>query len=67
MDLMKDKKSSDWENNEILSREFESVGFYLSNHPLEDFKDVLQQYKAKLFKDFENTFREIAGDPKNKI
>jgi len=53
--LMKDKKSSDWENNEILSREFESVGFYLSNHPLEDFKDVLQQYKAKLFKDFENS------------
>ena len=52
---MKDKKSSDWENNEILSREFESVGFYLSNHPLEDFKDVLQQYKAKLFKDFENS------------
>ena len=52
--LMKEKNSSSWINNEILSKEFESVGFYLSNHPLEDFKDILDQYKTKSFKDFEN-------------
>ena len=51
---MKEKNSPDWINNEILSKEFESVGFYLSNHPLEDFKDILDQYKTKSFKDFEN-------------
>jgi DNA polymerase-3 subunit alpha len=34
---------------------FESVGFYLSNHPLEDFKDALDQFNTKLFKDFENS------------
>ena len=28
--------------------------FYLSNHPLEGFKDALEQYKTKSFKDFEN-------------
>tara|TARA_Y100000590_G_scaffold465134_1_gene636562 strand:- start:2497 stop:5913 length:3417 start_codon:yes stop_codon:yes gene_type:complete len=52
--LIIDKNSSDWAENEMLSREFESVGFYLSNHPLEGYKDALEQYKTKLFKDFEN-------------
>lgn len=52
--LMHDKNVPNWANNEILSKEFESVGFYLSNHPLENFKDALEQYKTKSFKDFEN-------------
>lgn len=52
--LMQKKNSPNWANNEILAKEFESVGFYLSNHPLEDFKDALEQYKTKSFKDFEN-------------
>ena len=50
-----DKNSTNWANNEKLSKEFESVGFYLSNHPLEDFKDALAQYKTKTYKDFENS------------
>jgi DNA polymerase-3 subunit alpha len=38
-----------------LSKEFESVGFYMSNHPLKDYADVLKQHKVKSFKDFENS------------
>jgi len=53
--LIADQKSSSWPNNEILSKEFESVGFYLSNHPLEDFKDALDQYKVKTFSVFEKS------------
>ena len=53
--LIQDKNVSGWTNKEKLSKEFESLGFYLSNHPLEDFKDALDQYKTKLFKDFENS------------
>ena len=52
---MNTKNSPNWANSEILSKEFESVGFYLSNHPLGDFKDALNQYKVKSFKDFENS------------
>jgi len=52
--LVKDKNLPDWKNNEALSKEFESVGFYLSNHPIADFKDILEQYNVKSFKDFEN-------------
>ena len=38
----------------MLSKEFESVGFYFSNHPLEEYKDALQQYKVTTYKNFEN-------------
>ena len=53
--LMTDKDSSSWSNDETLSKEFESVGFYLSNHPLKDYESVLEQYQVKTFKEFENT------------
>ena len=53
--LIQDKNKSDWTNDETLSKEFESVGFYMSNHPLKDYEDVLKQYKVKSFKDFENS------------
>jgi len=52
--LMQDQNLPNWTSNEILSKEFESVGFYLSNHPLENFRDALEQHNAKSFKDFEN-------------
>tara|TARA_Y100000590_G_scaffold227112_1_gene256448 strand:- start:94 stop:2313 length:2220 start_codon:yes stop_codon:yes gene_type:complete len=52
--LMQEKNSSSWSNEKTLSKEFESVGFYISNHPLEDYKDALDQYKVKTFKDFES-------------
>jgi len=53
--LIQDKNTPDWSNDETLSKEFESVGFYMSNHPLKDYEDVLNQYKVKTFKDFENS------------
>ena len=53
--LMQDKNKSDWTNDETLSKEFESLGFYISNHPLKVYEDVLKQYKVKSFIDFENS------------
>ena len=46
-------KNTKWTNEELLSKEFDSVGFYISNHPLKDYTDILNQYKVKSFKDFE--------------
>ena len=51
---MQDKNLPNWSNDEILSKEFGSVGFYISNHPLKDYAEVLEKYKVKTFKDFEN-------------
>ena len=47
-----------------MSKEFESVGFYISNHPLKDHETALNQYNVKSFKDFENSIENesfIAG------
>ncbi len=53
--LLQDKNISHWSNEETLSKEFESMGFYISNHPLKDFEDILRQYKVKSYSDFENS------------
>tara|TARA_B110000438_G_scaffold262310_1_gene273525 strand:- start:379 stop:3801 length:3423 start_codon:yes stop_codon:yes gene_type:complete len=62
--LMAEKDSSHWASDETLSKEFESVGFYLSTHPLKNYENILEQYKVKSFKEFENTLENqsfIAG------
>ena len=51
--LMQNKNEPDWPAEEALSKEFESVGFYISNHPLKSYEDILEQYKVKPFADFE--------------
>jgi len=52
--LLKDKNLPDWSNDETLSKEFESIGFYISNHPLKDYEEALKQFKVKNFKEFED-------------
>jgi len=52
--IIEDEKSEDWSNDEKLSNEFNSVGFYMSDHPLSEYKDVLEIYHAKSYKEFVN-------------
>ena len=35
----------DWKFEERLSKEFEAVGFFISDHPLNQFKDIFNDYK----------------------
>ena len=35
-------KIEDWKFEERLSKEFESVGFFISDHPINQFKDILK-------------------------
>ena len=51
--LIENQNSLKWSNDERLSKEFESVGFFISDHPLKDYKDILEQHKVKRFLDFE--------------
>jgi len=46
---------TNWPKAEILSKEFESIGFYISNHPLSEFIDLLDLHKVKKFTDFEKS------------
>ena len=36
--------SKPWQQKEMLSEEFKSIGFYLTNHPLNEFEEILEKY-----------------------
>ncbi len=44
----------DWNFEERLKKEFEAVGFYVSNHPLNQFKDIYSDYKIIDFDKFKS-------------
>ena len=50
----------DWKFEERLSKEFEAVGFFISNHPLNQFKDIFLDYKILDYQSFgsNNDFKE---------
>ena len=50
--LLSDVK--DWNFEERLSKEFESVGFFISDHPLNQFKEIFREYEIIDYKDFIN-------------
>ncbi len=53
------EKINDWPFEERLSKEFEALGFFISDHPLNQFKNIYEEYKINDFIDFNNT-KEIA-------
>ncbi len=42
----------DWNFEERLSKEFESVGFFISDHPLNQFTEIFDDYKIKDYSNF---------------
>ena len=44
--------SSPWSVKELLSEEFKSIGFYLTNHPLNEFEEIFNQLKIKSYNQF---------------
>ena len=48
------EKSEDWKFDERLSKEFESLGFFISDHPLNEFTDILDNYEIISFLDYSN-------------
>ena len=56
--------STRWEQKELLSEEFKSIGFYLTNHPLNEFKETFNQLNISSYNQFyENNLTEglVAG------
>ncbi len=41
-----------WSKKELLSEEFSSLGFYISDHPLNEYKDLFSQLNIKSFNEF---------------
>ncbi len=47
--------AEEWKFEEKLSKEFESVGFFVSDHPLNQFKDYFNDYKITDYQTFNNS------------
>ncbi len=43
-----------WSTKELLSEEFKSLGFYISDHPLNNYKNIFSQLNIKSYKEFIN-------------
>ena len=48
-DFVSDEK---WEKKKLLLEEFSALGFYISDHPLNEYKEMFNQLNIKSFKDF---------------
>jgi DNA polymerase-3 subunit alpha len=44
-------KKDTWSQNEKMKNEFESIGFFISKHPLLNYEKILKTYKVKKFSD----------------
>ncbi len=53
---------SDWEFEERLSKEFEAVGFFISDHPLNQFKEIFDDYNII---DYQNFYRDDENKENN--
>ena len=45
-------KKEEWKFQEKMLREFETIGFYLSDHPLNQYKDIFNEYNITKYSDF---------------
>ena len=46
--------NEDWTTETKLNKEFETLGFYISDHPLNQYKSIFKQYNIVNFDEFEN-------------
>ena len=47
-------ESSPWKQKELLSEEFKSLGFYISDHPLNEFEEVFKELNVISYNQFYN-------------
>ncbi len=46
------EKAKKWTKKELLLEEFKSLGFYISDHPLSDYKEIFSQLKITSYDEF---------------
>ncbi len=58
--LIESISKEDWSFEERLSKEFEAIGFFISDHPINEYKEVFDIYKIQHFDSFMNSSKEEA-------
>tara|TARA_B100001057_G_C22681999_1_gene884132 strand:+ start:1 stop:1077 length:1077 start_codon:yes stop_codon:yes gene_type:complete len=48
------KDEPEWKFQDKMTKEFETIGFYLSDHPLNQYKDIFNEYNITKYSDFVN-------------
>ena len=48
-------KSTPWLQKELLAEEFKSLGFYITNHPLNEYEEIFSQLNIKSYDEFYNS------------
>ncbi len=48
------EKIDDWDNDTKLTKEFETLGFFISDHPLNQYKSLFNQYNITNYENFDN-------------
>ncbi len=56
------ENTADWKFEDRLSKEFEALGLFISDHPLNQFKDLINDYKAIEYQKFENDKNTISAN-----
>ncbi len=51
-DMFDFKTEESWTKKELLAEEFNSLGFYISDHPLNEYKELFSQLQIKSYKEF---------------
>ena len=49
----------DWKFDVRLSKEFESLGFFISDHPLNEYSEILENYEVSSFAEFSNDISKL--------
>ena len=56
------EKIEDWKTDEKLSKEFETLGFFISDHPLNQYSIIFNQYNIISYDKFENDKNKLSSN-----
>ena len=56
------EKIDDWNIDTKLSKEFETLGFFISDHPLNQYKNIFNQYNIASYDKFENDKNSLSSN-----
>ena len=57
----KDNTVSDWDQKDKIKKEFESIGFFVGEHPLKSNLEILKQFKVLSYMDFKTNDKPLEG------
>ena len=61
---LNNNKEEKWTKSKTLNYEYDALGFYLTEHPLEDFRIFLKKYNFLTYEEIEKLFINIRNDEK---